>query len=355
MADEEPALSADPFERAAARVRRTAHGLDPDRTDPGAAALNLGRGAIEGLLDFGTRGRDFQRMALGIDPGELPEIQQLTAPQTRAAFGVGEPEGLGGYLGQALGNPLSYFGWGSPQAAVRAPRLPPIEDLPIGRPEAMGPGVIAGPEGAAAVKALWARESPIKSIEDLFTHAQTNQDTLAAVAEPVAESMGLPAPAEPWWKPSSGFSNPGVKGRPRTQEKIDQGKPPGRINDVVRGRFLVDKPEQADRLVEHLGKHFEVADEGWTTTDQGYFDRKALVRFPNGQVGEVQFWHPELLKAKESTAEGGGGGHELYEQWRSLPLAEQKSAKGDALVRQMQELYSGARSRLGSEWDKVLK
>ena len=38
-------------------------------------------------------------------------------------------------------------------------------------------------------------------------------------------------------------------------------------------------------------------------------DRKAMVRFDNGQVGEVQIWHPDLLRAKEK--EGGHKGVEL--------------------------------------------
>jgi hypothetical protein len=49
-----------------------------------------------------------------------------------------------------------------------------------------------------------------------------------------------------------------------------------------------------------LAQLFEIADEGWQITEAGYFDRKVLVRFRSGQVGEVQFWHPDLLDAKEN-------------------------------------------------------
>jgi hypothetical protein len=85
---------------------------------------------------------------------------------------------------------------------------------------------------------------------------------------------------------------PGPKSKERLEQKVQRGKAPQGITDRVRGGFDVATPEQADEIVASLSASFEIADEGWTRTRTGYFDRKVMVRFPNGQVGEVQVWPP---------------------------------------------------------------
>lgn len=47
---------------------------------------------------------------------------------------------------------------------------------------------------------------------------------------------------------------------------------------------------------------FDVLDEGWTQSPTGYVDRKVLIRFDGGTIGEVQIWEPQMLAAKS----GGG-------------------------------------------------
>lgn len=197
------------------------------------------------------------------------------------------------------------------------------------------PGLKAqGQDAADALKVQWAVTSPIKTIDHLFENAQENQDSLASFGSSIADELGID------------FKNPGVKGRPRTQEKIDDGKMPARINDVVRAGFVVDRPDQAETVVQRLAQQFPIIDEGWAVTPVGYFDRKIIVRFPNGQAGEVQLWHPDLLDAKDAR-----GGHKLYLQARTLPAGDPRKAE---LENRMREIYSQALAAADPEWKAVV-
>jgi 8-oxo-dGTP pyrophosphatase MutT (NUDIX family) len=203
------------------------------------------------------------------------------------------------------------------------------------------PGIITkGLDATDAKKKEWAERSSIKKMEDLWGEGSIrNQEALASVSKPLAARLGLD------------FKDPGIKGKTDKgkaciQEKIDQGKAPNRINDGVRAGFQINAPGQSDAIVNELAKHFEVGDEGWQVTPAGYFDRKVMVRFPDGQVGEVQIWHPDLLEAKEH-----GGGHKLYEEWRSLPPGDPRISP---LVDQMKELYGKVHQRMSPDWLKIL-
>jgi broad specificity phosphatase PhoE/8-oxo-dGTP pyrophosphatase MutT (NUDIX family)/predicted GNAT family acetyltransferase len=193
------------------------------------------------------------------------------------------------------------------------------------------PGLVAkGLEAADAVKKQWVKESPIKTVDDLFVHAKENQEAFGKVSDMIAKEVDE----------GTTFQNPGVKGRKRVEEKVRDGKPPGRINDVVRGGFIVHTRHQSDAIVKRLAEKFEIADEGWAMTPAGYFDRKVIVRFHNGMCGEVQLWNPDLLAAKKQ-------GHKLYEEQRALPLHDPRRA---VLEQQMKELYGQVTGKLGEEW-----
>jgi len=218
------------------------------------------------------------------------------------------------------------------------------------------PGVVAkGADKVDALKKPWAEQSPIKKKEDLWGPGSIkNQESLVKVAAPLAEKLGLL------------FVDPGIKGgsekgKARIQEKIDEGKKtgkgPNRINDGVRAGFNITDPAQADKIAEEMSKHFEVGDEGWVVTDAGYFDRKLMVRFPDGQVGEVQIWHPELLNAKENQ------GHIMYEDWRTLRKKvttgeipeDVGKEKMNALENDMKLLYGQVHKKMNHDWLSLLR
>lgn len=155
----------------------------------------------------------------------------------------------------------------------------------------------SGMAAALAQKTEWRKVAPDK-IEAVLAAAPVHQAELAKVAEEIAKKIGIK------------FSNPGVKSENRIRQKIGRGKTPQQVNDAVRGGFDVKTPQEADAIVKELAKHFEVSDEGWGRTAVGYFDRKAMVRFPDGMIGEVQMWPPGMLETKEKKA------HQLYEEWQ---------------------------------------
>ena len=81
----------------------------------------------------------------------------------------------------------------------------------------------------------------------------------------------------------------------------------------------------------------------WQRTPAGYFDRKVMVRFDDGLVGEVQFWPPRMLETKEKK------GHALYEAWqRAMPGPEKAKLLGAQVA-----LYGMIAAALPQAWHAV--
>src|SRR5712691_9044147 len=79
------------------------------------------------------------------------------------------------------------------------------------------PGFAAkGLEASDDVKKRWAKESPIKTVDDLYVRAQEHQDALDQVGKSVQVEVDE----------GTQFKTPGIKGKPRVEEKVQQGKPP---------------------------------------------------------------------------------------------------------------------------------
>jgi hypothetical protein len=175
---------------------------------------------------------------------------------------------------------------------------------------------------------------PFEAVDDLYAVAPLRQAEL----DEVGKGIGRDLDAE--------YRTRGIKERTTAEAKIARKgyKGAGQLTDVVRGAFVVDTPAKAEAVLAGLAERFDVLDEGWLKTREGYFDRKALIRFKDGTIGEVQLWEPTLLAAKKA------GGHKLYKQARELPNG---SAEQKALTAQMQELYSAAAAKAGSGWSSV--
>jgi hypothetical protein len=191
-----------------------------------------------------------------------------------------------------------------------------------------------GAEWAAERKELWRKSAP-SDVHDLIARSPKNQAELAEVASKAAADLGIP------------FKDPGVKSTEGIHRKIADGKSVQQINDAVRAGFDTPTPEASDRIVRALARKFEVADEGWTVTPAGYFDRKLMVRFEDGQIGEVQMWAPGMLDAKE----GSGGGHKLYEKFRE----SKDPGERYELTQQMNALYAGVQEKLDPTWKTIFR
>lgn len=186
-----------------------------------------------------------------------------------------------------------------------------------------------GRQSAEALKLKW-RESAPNTETALLESSIRNQGQLAAVCENVVATV------------NAKFANPGAKSPESLHRKLAGGREPAQVTDATRGGFDVVNPADGDMIIMELAKHFEIADEGWQKTPAGYFDRKTMVRFQDGQVGEIQMWPPGMFSAKET-----GGGHKLYEQMRTLPTDSTDAVR---LREEMRALYAKVEGALPDTW-----
>ncbi|WP_026783154.1 hypothetical protein [Pleomorphomonas koreensis] len=211
----------------------------------------------------------------------------------------------------------------TPRAAFAAAKIAgaDIEDI--------APAAVRSP-GRAADRASFFADAPARDMDALYAVAPARQEELTAAGHEIAGAVGVEYKAAK------------IKARETAEQKmLRKGyKSTAQLTDIVRGGFIVDTPAKADRIVDELARRFEVLDEGWIRTEQGYVDRKVLIRFPDGTVGEIQLWEPHMLAAKRA------GGHALYERQRISTDAAERTA----LDEEMLKLYSAASREAGSDW-----
>lgn len=203
----------------------------------------------------------------------------------------------------------------------------------VGRPLALASLPI---EQVPVAQQRFKLDAPARTIDEIYARADAAQQELADIGALLAESEGVE------------FRNPGVKSKATTIEKMGRkGYSDTReLTDIVRGGFVVQTPDQADVIVETLSSTLSVLDEGWAVTPAGYFDRKILVKFDDGTIGEVQIWHPDLLEAKDTR------GHKLYERMRQLDKDAPEYAE---LLDQQRRLYFGVADSFSPEWLGVME
>lgn len=207
-----------------------------------------------------------------------------------------------------------------------------IAALKVGRPVDMK---LVPAEEYAGTWNAFIRSQPERSLDELMAVAPAHQEALAEEAQKLADATGAT------------FKNPGVKAAAGTAQKmVRKGyDSTQRITDVVRGGFIVATPGQADQIAAGLAKRFKTVDEGWKMDAVGYFDRKVSVQFADGTIGEVQFWHPDMLKAKS------GGGHKLYEEARVLPPGDPRR---EVLHQQMRDIYADSIKGADEAWKPLV-
>jgi hypothetical protein len=181
-------------------------------------------------------------------------------------------------------------------------------------------------EGAAAAEPVLALEAPVvqrgsfgKAEFKTFWRALQDKQPFTDEAGLNAIAPGRQAELGPLLRsiaelvPGTEAKVPKVKSPERISEKIRDKdyNSAQQITDAVRGGFIVHNADQGDQIVAALaatGK-VQLIDEGWFRTELGYVDRKVALVYPDGMLGELQLWPPEIFAAKDK-------GHELYEEWR---------------------------------------
>jgi uncharacterized protein YoxC len=163
---------------------------------------------------------------------------------------------------------------------------------------------------------------PVQTVDDIYAIAEESQTYIAGIGDELAQDLGVK------------FKNPGLKKIATANEKMARKSytSSNQMTDISRAGFVINKVEDADAIAARFAKDAEILDEGWSVTQEGYFDRKILVRTPNGLISEIQIWSPNLIEAKNAK------GHDLYEKMRSST----DKAEIDQLVQDMRQLYAEA-------------
>jgi hypothetical protein len=213
-------------------------------------------------------------------------------------------------------------------------------------------------EGAGGLKAKliedvatgreFAASQPARDFDEIYKLAPLHQVDLLSKAKAIADSL----PDTRFEFPPAEVSEPGmpgVKKRAAAEAKIGRKgyKSTSQLTDVVRVMFISGKPEFGDSVVRELAKHYDIFDEGWAMTPSGYFDRKVLVRFDDGMIGEVQIQEPHLTEAKMQK-----GGHLFYEHERALPPGDPKRAEW---VQKQRDLYAEAVAAVDPAWVPIIE
>tara|TARA_B100000424_G_C22944950_1_gene502880 strand:+ start:787 stop:4482 length:3696 start_codon:yes stop_codon:yes gene_type:complete len=195
---------------------------------------------------------------------------------------------------------------------------------------------IPGETNAKVIEKSFKDRQPVQTVDDIYKIAQESQDFVVNIGRTIEKDLGVE------------LKNPGLKLIETAREKMGRKnyKSSNEMTDISRAGFVINKAEQADEIAERFAREAEILDEGWMVTPSGYFDRKLLVRTPNGIVSEIQIWSPKLLDAKIKK-----GGHKMYQEARSIEKTNPKRA--EELSEKQRVLYEKALSEEDVSFLKV--
>lgn len=190
-------------------------------------------------------------------------------------------------------------------------------------------------EDVRAIERSLKDRQPVETVDDIYAIAQDSQNFIDGIGKSIEADLGV------------NFKNPGLKdidtAKTKMQRKSYQSAK--EMTDVSRAGFVINKASDADEIANRLAQSAEILDEGWAVSPAGYFDRKILVRTPNGIVSEIQIWSPKMIEASQTK-----GGHKLYEKQRMSKDPEEI----DTLEKQQRELYTQALSEDDPSFSKLV-
>lgn len=208
------------------------------------------------------------------------------------------------------------------------------------------------------------------SVEEYHKKAKPLQKQFEKIGKEIAEDLG----------DAVLFLSPGIKKLKDVRRKVKdkyRGKT-GRLTDVIRMGFAVKDYADTVKIIKTISHKYEILDEGFVMNGAGYFDHKLIVRFKNGQIGEIQMWEPHLLAAKEGKEYVDDlftkdmkefisdfdvplrkdSGHDIYAKQRELlvdGVLPPKNKKKDAeLAKKQFKLYSRANHFSKTSWKTAL-
>ena len=191
------------------------------------------------------------------------------------------------------------------------------------------------------------RASNPHSIAGHYKKAKENDDLLRSVMGALSSS---PLCVRAYMGP--------MKGMDRAMEKVRDKYhgDAGGLTDVVRSTIEVKNVADVAAMAKLLAEKLPTMFEGIAVTGLGYADGKALVKFPNGQLGEVQFVEPNFAVAKFSGYPDLAlrPGHDLYYEFRGLSNEEQKGTMGYPLHMESQAVYGEAMRKASRDWENLI-
>lgn len=191
-------------------------------------------------------------------------------------------------------------------------------------------GAKGGLKGWKLVRTRYVKAQANRQLDEMYSKAPDAKCEIDGLADNIAGKTGGRVAKAP------------LKGRDRALEKAmkDYDGDATRIKDLARNTIIVEDQNQYNNtvtLLKQQGASIKIHDAA--THPLGYSGTNAFIKTEAGIYGEIQVNTPEMIYAKElppvakailgeekyaelTTKPGmppAGRGHQLYEEWRSLP------------------------------------
>jgi hypothetical protein len=222
-------------------------------------------------------------------------------------------------------------GGGKGTGAEVPPKTPPKRSAPQSREAATAE--------APPPKAPVPSKSPIElQLDEMYAKAPGAKAEIDTLAESIAKETGGKVAKAP------------LKGRARSLEKAieyeKRGGDASNVKDIARNTIVVEQSQydKAVALLKEQGAKVKSIDPA--SDPMGYSGTNAVVKTKAGIPAEIQVNTPEMIYAKEKpeiarailgdekyaelvdkSGVPGGRGHQLYEEYRSLPEGDERAAK----------------------------
>ena len=186
------------------------------------------------------------------------------------------------------------------------------------------------------------KDRQVRDIDGFMAAATKNHNDLNDAAEEAAKDLGIE------------FKRAPLKKIEKINKKLEKKGRAGQVHtiaDAARTGITARSIDESDAFVAALAKKFHILDEGWIVTPQGYFDRKLMVVFDDGGLGEIQIWPPGMLDVKSEPTKFDKSGHDYYDISKDPASTPDMVADAEA---KMADLYAGVQAQLDPSFAQKL-
>ncbi|MCB1937410.1 MAG: hypothetical protein KDF59_15890 [Nitrosomonas sp.] len=190
------------------------------------------------------------------------------------------------------------------------------------------------------------RPQPDLSFDELYQQAQTSVPVLENTGQSILDRLKT---QNPEMFEGVVFEVGPLKAPERALEKInsDYGGDPRQIKDLVRGRFVVDTPEQIVAIKQAILEELDVdsmKDKYLVPTETGYRDLNTKVALENGHIAEIQVQQRDMMRVNKPT-------HDFMEEIQEIErraetesrlFTQEENVRLDSLRNQAKELHAAA-------------